>query len=791
MSDSFIGVFKVFGRRKNTFQEGSDIKMTRNLFIIDITCLGLSTTIGTGIFTLLAHAAKHETGPSVVLSFLIAAVASCLGGLCYSELSSRFPEGGPSYVYLYATLGEIWAFFIGWSMIFEYSIASSLAAKSLTSYLNNITNGTLTNIFHIQTSSFSILPGFEGHSLDLSSAIIIISAGALLYLDLKLSCLINNVLVFVCSMVIAGIVMVALSDMDPENWTAGAGFFPNGVNGIFSAASLCFFAFHGYDIIASIAGETSHRIRIVPVGISLAFLLGLVACFSSSVAITLLVPYSLMNDNAPIIQTFTIRGYDSMKYLVIIGATSGLYASIIATLLGLSRLIFTMSSDGLLPGKLSAYNSTKGTTTIATLFALLLSSIVALTVQSSTLFLWLGMGSLLSYMFVSIAILSLRYGLSEQLAIESSELINSDSVNDSSALSSASISPATTALTMATETNHLNQCLECSNHHHQLNSNYYNGSSIDLINRQLMIKNYQTCSSINRGKMSRANDNHEKQLSHPHNLLPRSFSDCLITHRAFTCDTNKCDLCMGRPCLKPNRTFIKGAKMYGTTDKPKEMTVNLLSENKFITSIPNEVNLSESRSLVAQESTGLGISVDDNTTTKNNHKEYDNSPNEKSAQKVSVLLSITMGLMLLMGTLTVHITKYLPPGADLWIELIVTSLFTLIVVLVILIIRQPKHDSNSRNSIPCVPLLPICAIWMDVHLIVCLPSSSWIAFLIWSFIGIFVYMGYSVWHSHESDEDEDEDNSLGIHGLSLNVAIDEENDEIVHCLEDITDGSSV
>lgn len=105
-----------------------------------------------------------------------------------------------------------------------------------------------------------------------------------------------------------------------------------------------------------------------------------------------------------------------------------------------------------------------------------------------------------------------------------------------------------------------------------------------------------------------------------------------------------------------------------------------------------------------------------------------------------------MGLMLLMGTLTVHITKYLPPGADLWIELIVTSLFTLIVVLVILIIRQPKHDSNSRNSIPCVPLLPICAIWMDVHLIVCLPSSSWIAFLIWSFIGktIWSVIGFFV-----------------------------------------------
>uniref|UniRef100_T1K1T8 Cationic amino acid transporter C-terminal domain-containing protein n=1 Tax=Tetranychus urticae TaxID=32264 RepID=T1K1T8_TETUR len=147
-----------------------------------------------------------------------------------------------------------------------------------------------------------------------------------------------------------------------------------------------------------------------------------------------------------------------------------------------------------------------------------------------------------------------------------------------------------------------------------------------------------------------------------------------------------------------------------------------------------------------------------------------------------------MGLMLLMGTLTVHITKYLPDGADWWIELIVSGLFTLIVILVILIVRQPKHRSTSRNSIPCVPLLPICAIWMDIHLIICLPSSSWIAFLIWSLIGIFVYLSYSVWYSHEGDSDEADKSQ---EQLNLNVSLDEENDEIIHCLENFTDGSSV
>uniref|UniRef100_T1K1T9 Cationic amino acid transporter C-terminal domain-containing protein n=1 Tax=Tetranychus urticae TaxID=32264 RepID=T1K1T9_TETUR len=615
MSDSLIGVFKVFGRRKIAFQEGTDARMTRSLFIIDITCLGLSTTLGTGIFTLLAHAAKHETGPSVVLSFLIAAVASCLGGLCYSELSSRFPEGGPSYVYLYATLGEIWAFLVAWSMIFEYVIASSLAAKSLTSYLDNVTNGSLVNLFHIQTQSLQFLPGFEDHYLDLLSALIIVSIGALLSLDLKLSCLINNIAVFICSLVIAGIVMVALSDMDPENWTAGPGFFPNGVNGIFSAASLCFFAFHGYDIISSIAGETQHRIRIVPVGISLAFLLGLVACFSSSVAITLLIPYSLMDDNAPIIQTFTLRGYDAMKYLVILGATSGLCASIIATLLGLSRLLFTMSSDGLLPSSLSKYDSNKGTTSIATICALLLSSSVALTVQSSTLFLWLGFGSLLSYMFVSIAILSLRYGLPDQLPIEASELVQSDSSFDS-------ISQSTPELTSPASYQPDLTCQVCLKAHQSQPENYIctpaqAGQPLTSTNFEAFnsfVNNNYSPPTVTRNVKPLRLKALQGSFTNSNCLLPHSFSDCLLTQRTFNCDTNKCKLCMGRPCLKPNRTFIKGANMYGTMDKPKPMTVDFLHNSKFISSIP-------------KLESGLQLDVYSDS--------LDKLPTEKSSTKVS------------------------------------------------------------------------------------------------------------------------------------------------------------
>lgn len=106
-------------------------------------------------------------------------------GLCYSELSSRFPEGGPSFVYIYATLGELWAFIIGWSMVLEYMIASALAAKSLTQYLDSLTNGTIITFLRIPAHSFEMLPGFEDGFLDLPSAIIILSVGALLTIDLK------------------------------------------------------------------------------------------------------------------------------------------------------------------------------------------------------------------------------------------------------------------------------------------------------------------------------------------------------------------------------------------------------------------------------------------------------------------------------------------------------------------------------------------------------------------------------------------------------------------------------
>ncbi|RWR99114.1 cationic amino acid transporter-like protein, partial [Dinothrombium tinctorium] len=145
-----------------------------------------------------------------------------------------------------------------------------------------------------------------------------------------------------------------------------------------------------------------------------------------------------------------------------------------------------------------------------------------------------------------------------------------------------------------------------------------------------------------------------------------------------------------------------------------------------------------------------------------------------------------MGIMILMGLFTIHIPRLFPHGNEWWMELIAGAMFIVILTFVILIVKKPRHKASTRNSIPCVPFLPICAIWMDIHLIICLPYSSWLAALVWALLGIFIYMSYSVWHSKEGVHITDCED---LHGFDLNSC--DEDDDIINCVEEVTDGSTL
>ncbi|GFT29401.1 cationic amino acid transporter 2, partial [Nephila pilipes] len=601
----------------------------------------VATTLGSGVYALIAVAAHDHAGPSVVLSILMAAVTSCLGGLCYSEVVTRFPKGGSAYSYTYATVGEVFAFFVGWSMLVEYAFGTALAAKACSRYLDVALDGKMSHLLqqHLGHIKMKGLDTF----LDLPSIPVMILACIIFIVSFKALCTLNNVFVVINLLVISGTVVIGIFNMDSENWIAGLGFFPGGVGGIFSAASLCYFAFVGYDVIAIFTRGVPHRSHTFPGIVSTVFIIGLLGAFSISIVLTLLIPFSMLEAQAPLVQAFDLRQVVGMKYFVTFGAICGLTSATIASLLSLIKLIESLSSDGLL------FKFLCRTQCRSLIAAISISFTLSLISDIQTLIHVLGMGTLVSSIAVAICVLCTRYGADPQL-----------------------MSPLN-MLELAEEESAIDTTKPFQDQH------------LDLGEKELVQETLRSKPGYG-------------------SLHTRSLSVDFVDESYITCLSE----------LSPHW-------------------------NK-------------------QE------------------------PNQRSAATVASLIGAAVLVMLLMGVMTLHVPRVLPKS-KWWTELVACAMFVVIVAFSAAICRQPKHKPRIHNRVPCVPFLPLCAIWMDVHLIVGLPNTAWLFFFIWSLFGALLYLSYGIWNSSERDFRDHQSVNL------LNVAEDcsdsdkESGDQNVHQME--------
>ncbi|KAG8188520.1 hypothetical protein JTE90_004759 [Oedothorax gibbosus] len=419
MGDSLRQMWRVLCRKKTSMLP--DMWHLHGLSIVDVTCLGLATTLGTGVYALIAVAAHDHAGPSVVLSVLMAAVTSCLGGLCYSEVVTRFPKGGSAYSYVYATIGELFAFLVGWGMVLEYTVGTALAAKACSQYMDVVLDGRLSRHLQQQLGHLS-MKGLDTF-LDIPSVGVTLVACGLMMASIKLLCSFNNVLVVINLLVISGTVAIGIFNMDSENWIAGLGFFPGGLSGMFSAASLCYFAFVGYDVMAISTKGTPHRTHTFPTTVSTVFVVGLLAAFAMAIVMTLLVPFSMLETRAPVLQAFDVRGVIGMEYFAAIGAISGLLSATMASLLSLVKLVQSLANDGLL---FRFFCKTQCHSLVA---AIILSSSLSLFCDIRTLIHVLGMGTLTACIAVAVCVLVTRYGVVEPQMVSPTLEISEDDVS--------------------------------------------------------------------------------------------------------------------------------------------------------------------------------------------------------------------------------------------------------------------------------------------------------------------------------------------------------------------------
>lgn len=379
-------------------------KLQKCLTTLDLTSLGVGSCVGTGMYLVAGMVARSVAGPGVVFSFIIAAIASIFSGACYAEFGVRVPHTtGSAYMYSYVTVGELIAFIIGWNMVLEYLIGTSACACALSACLDALANGAISGA--IANSVGTIL----GRPPDFIAFVITILMMLLMAAGVKKSLVFNNVLNAINLAVWVFVMAAGMFYVDSNNWSEHSGFLPYGWSGVFTGAATCFYAFIGFDIIATTGEEATNPKRSIPLAIVSSLIIILVAYVTSSMVLTLIVPYDQVDQDSALVEMFGQVGAYKCKYIVAVGALAGLTVSMFGSMFPMPRIVYAMAQDGLIFRSLSQVWPATGTPAIATLTSGICAAFAALLIQLEVLVEMMSIGTLLAYTLVSTCVLILRY----------------------------------------------------------------------------------------------------------------------------------------------------------------------------------------------------------------------------------------------------------------------------------------------------------------------------------------------------------------------------------------------
>ncbi|XP_046689362.1 probable cationic amino acid transporter [Silurus meridionalis] len=384
-------------------------RLAQVLTTVDLVSLGVGSCVGTGMYVVAGLVAKEMAGPGVILSFIIAAVASILSGVCYAEFGVRVPKTtGSAYTYSYVTVGEFVAFFIGWNLILEYLIGTAAGASALSSMFDSLANHSISRYMITHLGTMSGLGKGEESYPDLLALFIAAIVTVIVALGVKNSVSFNNVLNIVNLVVWVFVVIAGLFFLSGKNWEDGR-FLPYGWSGVMQGAATCFYAFIGFDIIATTGEEAKSPNTSIPYAITASLVTCLIAYVSVSVILTLMVPYNLIDGDAPLMEMFAVHGFMAGKYIVAVGAIAGLTVSLLGSLFPMPRVIYAMAGDGLLFRFLSHVSPHTETPVVACAMSGFLAAFLALLVSLRDLIEMMSIGTLLAYTLVSVCVLLLRY----------------------------------------------------------------------------------------------------------------------------------------------------------------------------------------------------------------------------------------------------------------------------------------------------------------------------------------------------------------------------------------------
>ncbi|WP_190815272.1 amino acid permease [Saccharopolyspora pogona] len=404
---------------EDVLTRGERSGLIRRLTGRDLVGFGIGIIIGTGVFTLAGIEAKEHAGPSVVLSFVVGGIVAALAAFAYAELASAVPTAGSAYTYGYATLGELFAWIIGWDLLLEFALGAAVVSRSWSGYVSNL---------------LGLPPQWFGEdsTINVGAILIIAILTVIAVIGIRESSWVTNALVVVkvavCVLVIvAGLFFVRGANLvpfippaQPAPATASVLEQPllqaalgmeqsmYGIGGMFTAAAIVFFAYTGFEALANLSEETKHPKRDLPVGLLGSLIVCTLLYIAVAVVLTAMVDYRQIDEAAPLAAAFQTVGQPWVAALIALGAVTGLTSVMMVELVTIGRIGFAMSRDGLLPPKLSQVHPKWGTPHRMTIGGAVVIMLLAGFIPISELADMVSIGALSGFVIVAIAVPVLR-----------------------------------------------------------------------------------------------------------------------------------------------------------------------------------------------------------------------------------------------------------------------------------------------------------------------------------------------------------------------------------------------
>jgi APA family basic amino acid/polyamine antiporter len=416
--------------------EEEDKRLKKSLGVWSLIALGIGAVIGSGIFTVTGTAAAGEhfavksvfkapvldlilnggnaatmsgragAGPAISVSFVLVAIACGFAAICYAELASMIPIAGSAYTYSYATLGEIFAWIIGWDLILEYAFSNMSVAVGFSAYFNDI----LDNLFGFHLPKELSQPIFEegqrtGAWFNLPALIVLLMLSYILVRGVRESARTNNTMVVIKVVAILLFVFGAMRAVNTGNWHP---FLPNGFSGVLTGGAIVFFTYIGFDSVSTAAEECGHPQRDMPIGIFATLAICAILYGSVSLVLTGVANWSTLNNDAPVANALKAIGMNRLRLIVTAGALLGMLSSLLVFQYGQARIWFAMSRDRLLPSVFSRVHPKFKTPHISTWVAGLAVGIPAGVFDISWFADLSNIGTLFAFILVSAGVIVLR-----------------------------------------------------------------------------------------------------------------------------------------------------------------------------------------------------------------------------------------------------------------------------------------------------------------------------------------------------------------------------------------------